>query len=959
MISSPQNYVLNHHHSFLSIRNDKPEQPIKDTDPSPPTTAGLSFYYPPASLKEKSKLSEISPESSKSKDQTDLALSYSAALLATDNESTAVSLFQTALFDILDPKKAQIFLHAPEQSGYTAQFVNGSDTTSMFIAENSLIVSKLNNARDILYFPETTSLSEKLNAEIDPLNKGDIKIFAPIPDSEKLLGFVLLEQKKSNDPYTAKDINLLKTFTTRFSAVYKKATEMSSIQKHVAEMEILNNIAIAINTNKDFDHLLINLYTQIQQLYHINCFSLVMRSKKMDVYQRQFLYKDENIILSTHQPQTLGEDFIEKNAIKTGAITIINNDDTWLIIPLTANSTKIGAISLGHSSDKTVFEHINDKWIQSIANLVTGAIIKADLFQNSQIQAQQLSILNKVSHQLTSTLEPGLLLKSILDGALEILNCSSGILMVIDEKAETLEFKVTAGPIGKLMQGKRLPLGKGIAGEAYQSQKAIINNAVKHETLWLNEIEPEAVSLVENILAIPLNAHNKTIGILELLNKNNNLPFTENDQHVLEGFANQAALAIHNAALHEKTDRALETRLEELYVMQKIDRELNSTRDINIALRLTLQSAITHTHANTGSIGLVDQTFENLKEVWQISSESKNPIYTKSLNLKDFSKILKTFGKPQLINSPDFTNLMALADKFQYHYLIFSQLEGKQHVLLSLHSETSDHIIDQDKEFLTRLMDHAVIAFNNALLYEDLEDAITAKNEFIGFISHELKSPLTVIKGYADIMRKGMAGDINEEQQDYLTTIAHNVRRMSSFITDLADQSHIEAQSLRLVFSSTPVQEAIHEVLQTYQAQIKDKSLNITTHFDQPITDVWCDRLRLIQILSNILSNAIKYTPEGGDVEIGAVQTLNKWDHNGAAEVVHLWIKDTGYGISDEDQKHLFEKFFRGTNPFIQKIPGTGLGLRIAKSLTEMMGGKMWYESTLDKGSTFHFTMPI
>ncbi len=115
----------------------------------------------------------------------------------------------------------------------------------------------------------------------------------------------------------------------------------------------------------------------------------------------------------------------------------------------------------------------------------------------------------------------------------------------------------------------------------------------------------------------------------------------------------------------------------------------------------------------------------------------------------------------------------------------------------------------------------------------------------------------------------------------------------------------------------------------------------------------------MIQILANLISNAIKYTPEEGTITISAEHTFNDWDPKGAAEVVHITVQDTGYGIDYEDQPHLFNKFFRGTNEKILKISGTGLGLRISKSLTEMMGGTMWFESTPGEGSTFHFTVPI
>ncbi len=266
--------------------------------------------------------------------------------------------------------------------------------------------------------------------------------------------------------------------------------------------------------------------------------------------------------------------------------------------------------------------------------------------------------------------------------------------------------------------------------------------------------------------------------------------------------------------------------------------------------------------------------------------------------------------------------------------------------LLILHLEDANALKEQDLDFLLGLNNHALIALRNAILYEDLNLAINAKNEFISFISHELKNPLTAIKGHADILAKGMVGDVNHEQEDYLKTISHNVRRMSTFITDLADQSQIESKSLRFVFDTSDVIDMVNEVLQSYGQQLRGKSQKVIQNYPEDLPQVWCDRQRMIQILANLISNAIKYTPEEGTITISAEHTFNDWDPKGAAEVVHITVQDTGYGIDYEDQPHLFNKFFRGTNEKILKISGTGLGLRISKSLTEMMGGTMWFEST-------------
>ena len=122
---------------------------------------------------------------------------------------------------------------------------------------------------------------------------------------------------------------------------------------------------------------------------------------------------------------------------------------------------------------------------------------------------------------------------------------------------------------------------------------------------------------------------------------------------------------------------------------------------------------------------------------------------------------------------------------------------------------------------------------------------------------------------------------------------------------------------------------------------------------------MWADRIRVAQVLTNLVSNAFKYTPESGLIQVGVEATRNQWDADGAPHVIHLWVKDSGIGMTPEDQKKIFQKFFRSDDPKAREAPGTGLGLNITKSLVEMQGGKIWFESEYRSGTTFHFTVPV
>jgi signal transduction histidine kinase len=182
---------------------------------------------------------------------------------------------------------------------------------------------------------------------------------------------------------------------------------------------------------------------------------------------------------------------------------------------------------------------------------------------------------------------------------------------------------------------------------------------------------------------------------------------------------------------------------------------------------------------------------------------------------------------------------------------------------------------------------------------------------------------------------------------------------MSTLVSDLQDISRIEAGQLRLQYSAVIVAEVLEEVVHSLRKQIDEKEQNLSLVIPEDLPPVWCDNTRLIQIVTNLLSNACKYTGHRGEICIRAVQAYNQWDPEGVGQVVFFSVQDSGVGISSEDQEKIFQQFFRSEDPRVREVTGTGLGLSITQNLVEMQGGKIWFESIPDYGTTFHFTIPI
>jgi signal transduction histidine kinase len=240
-----------------------------------------------------------------------------------------------------------------------------------------------------------------------------------------------------------------------------------------------------------------------------------------------------------------------------------------------------------------------------------------------------------------------------------------------------------------------------------------------------------------------------------------------------------------------------------------------------------------------------------------------------------------------------------------------------------------------------------------------VQSANEAKSEFVSAAAHELKNPLTSIKGYSDLLVSGSVGPISEGQAEFLRTIRANAERMRTLVSDLQDISRIEANQLHVQVSEESLSELIHEVVTSFESQIADKQQSIEVQIADNLPHIRCDNTRMVQILTNLVSNAHKYSPENGQIVITACEMANSGRSERDQPAVQISITDNGYGISVQDQERIFEQFFRSEDSHIRESTGTGLGLSITRKLVELQGGKLWFESEIGTGTTFHFTIPI
>lgn len=234
---------------------------------------------------------------------------------------------------------------------------------------------------------------------------------------------------------------------------------------------------------------------------------------------------------------------------------------------------------------------------------------------------------------------------------------------------------------------------------------------------------------------------------------------------------------------------------------------------------------------------------------------------------------------------------------------------------------------------------------------EQLQELNQLKSSFVSVVSHELRTPMTSIRTYVENMLDGVTGDVNEKQAQYLRRIQVNIDRLTRMIVDLLDLSRIESGRVELRQEPISIVDWMNELVEGLQSLATSRSVRIESHIGGTVPTVHADRDKLTQILTNLIGNAIKFTPAGGHIAVEAHADNDN-------DFLQIRVSDTGCGIPHEELPKVFEKFFRGTTTTAEDR-GAGLGLAIVRSLVELQGGRIWVESAVGKGSSFYFTLPF
>jgi PAS domain S-box-containing protein len=567
----------------------------------------------------------------------------------------------------------------------------------------------------------------------------------------------------------------------------------------------------------------------------------------------------------------------------------------------------IEALQLGF--DDFVVKPFTPDWLSST---VAKALDKRRL-ERENVRLRTLMPLFELSKAFLTTLNLNSLLDQIVETGLQETKADRASLMLLE--GQQLVVKASVGLPSEIAAAARERIGDGIAGWVADSGEALL----LADGASLNPQIREAMirGEITSALCVPLLVKDKVVGVLNLSKLGEGPAFTQGDLEFISILGGKAAIAIENARLYEAAQRELTER-------KRVEEELTRMATELQQLIDTANAPIFGVDAN----GLVNEW--NQKAV-KITGYSRYEVFGRSL-VEDFiAEDYKVLVKEVLDNA------LVGKETSNFEFPLYTKDGKRVEVLLNATTrrDASGNIV-------------GVVGVGQDITH--LKEVDRLKSNIVANVSHELRAPLASIKAYTELLLDELEGEDRALRQRFLTVIDRETDRLTGLICDVLDLSRLEAGQFALKREPLHIGEIIDDVLDLFDIQAQDRKISIHADVQPDLPLIPADKELVTMLIKNLVGNAIKFSSEGGQVDVVAREADAK---------LILNVVDRGIGIPPDDLSHIFEKFYRVWSTTESGIEGVGLGLVLAKEAAEAHGGSIEVESELGVGSRFIVTLPI
>ncbi|MGE5099665.1 MAG: GAF domain-containing protein [Deltaproteobacteria bacterium] len=646
-------------------------------------------------------------------------------------------------------------------------------------------------------------------------------------------------------------------------------------------------------------------------------------------------------------------------------------------VPLLQNGRPIGAIGVGRP-EPGPFSDRQIAMLETFATQATIAIDNVRLFKElaarnrdvTEALEQQTAtseILRAISGSPTDV-EP--VFDTIAERAAKLCDAEVGVVSRLD--GESIEvaalYGVTAEGVEAIGRAFPMRLSANTVTARTVRARGVVHVADIMDDPAYETKEVARAGHFRACLGVPMLAEGRVIGVVFVSRGSPGL-FSERQVELLKTFAAQAVIAVQNVRLFNQLQartRDLTRSVAELEALSEVGRAVSSTLD----LETVLKTIVTRAAQLTGMDGGAIYEYDEAREEFHLQTADRMPdALLEVLRAAPLRKGEGAIGRLAVSREPVELPDIADAAAYQSHVrdllirlgwrsVLAVPLLREDHLLggLVVNRNRPGPFAPEIIALLQTFASQSTLAIQNARLFREIEEksreleaASRHKSEFLANMSHELRTPLNAIIGFSEVLHERMFGEINDKQAEYLGDILESGKHLLSLINDILDLSKIEAGRMELQPSEFDLPAAIENTLVLVRERAQRRGIALGRVVDRRLGMIYADERKIKQVLLNLLSNALKFTPEGGRVDVRVEL---------ADDVAEISVTDTGIGIAPGDLASVFEEF-RQVGTAARKVEGTGLGLAISRKFVELHGGTIGVQSRVGEGSTFTFTLPV
>jgi signal transduction histidine kinase len=563
-----------------------------------------------------------------------------------------------------------------------------------------------------------------------------------------------------------------------------------------------------------------------------------------------------------------------------------------------------------------------------------------------------LQTLHEISATILESLDPSIMMDRILEKTLERGKFDIGMIRLLDPAGRSLEPVSSRGyrePANIERQRKRAgdPSSRRVIEQVFSRKETHVDDLTRAR--GMRTFKREGVHIM---VTVPLRTQNDVLGVIHLGTRSPR-PIEAAEIRLLEAIGAQAGIAIQKIRLFEAAER----RAKEQEILNQIAAATSQSLELNELFEIAATKIVEATGRRRINLRLKDTASGKVSVVTHRGFSGEEIETLRRMSVHPMTEQVFDSGQPLVIKRKGAT-APALLPQTQSVAWIPIKASSQVVGVIGI-SDDQSRPFGQAEVDLLQAIGHVIgVAIENARLFgetrrqaHELEKANRMQADFVAMIAHDLRSPLMNISGAAEVMLKGVFGPLSDEQARWLGKIVANGHNLISLVSDFLDVSKLEAGCVILTKEMLDLGGVIDKCLENFAIPAHQKEISVTRTVPATLPAVHADRRRIDQVVLNLLSNAFKFTAQGGNIEVGVEQ------ENGG--FVRLWVKDDGIGIPACEVSEVFEKYRQASNAEACGHRGTGLGLVICKMVIEAHGGRISVDSEEGRGSIFSVSLPV